>query len=110
LFETSWTHDAEEQTHTFVARFVPDPAAVPVFPTYDLERQARVMEIVRETTGLPVPVVRWWEPDATVAGTPFFVMDRITGQVPPDLMPYNMIGWLTEASAEQRRRLQDASV
>src|SRR5438067_253623 len=48
LFETSWTHDAEEQTHTFVARFVPDPAAVPVFPTYDLERQARVMEIVRE--------------------------------------------------------------
>jgi aminoglycoside phosphotransferase (APT) family kinase protein len=54
--------------------------------------------------------VRWSEPDPAVVGTPFFVMERLVGLVPADLLPYNMIGWLTEASAEERAVLQQATV
>ncbi len=110
LFETAWSDGGHEQRDLLVARLEPDPDAMPVFPSYDLDRQARVMRLVREATGLPVPDVRWSEPHAEPVGAPFFVMSRIEGQVPPDLMPYNMIGWLVDASAEQRATLQRGTV
>lgn len=110
LFETTWSDGARERHEELVARLEPPPDAMPVFPTYDLERQARVMRLVREATGLPAPEVRWSEPDAAAVGAPFFVMTRIEGQVPPDLMPYNMIGWLVDASADQRAVLQRNTV
>jgi aminoglycoside phosphotransferase (APT) family kinase protein len=110
LFETAWSHDGGETSEALVARLAPDPDASPVFPSYDLERQARVMRIVRDATTLPVPEVRWSEPDPAAVGTPFFVMERIGGLVPADFPPYNMIGWLTEASVEQRAALQHATV
>ena len=43
-------------------------------------------------------------------GTPFFVMDRMHGRVPADIPPYVFEGWLLDATPEQRRTLQDASV
>lgn len=33
-------------------------------------------------TAVPVPRVRWYEPDAAILGGPFFVMDEVPGQVP----------------------------
>ena len=53
-------------------------------------------------TELPVPAVRWVEPDAAVLGEPFFVMERVDGDVPPDIPPYDMGGWVLDATAEQR--------
>jgi aminoglycoside phosphotransferase (APT) family kinase protein len=93
-----------------VARLAPLPSAVPVFEHYDLGAQARVMREVRERTEVPVPEVLWVEPDAAAMGTPFFVMRRIEGRIPPDVMPYNFGSWVTEASTDERRRLQDATV
>jgi aminoglycoside phosphotransferase (APT) family kinase protein len=57
-----------------------------------------------------VPTVRWLEPDPAVLGAPFFVMDRVEGRIPPDVMPYTFEGWLLEASPAERRALQDAQV
>jgi aminoglycoside phosphotransferase (APT) family kinase protein len=69
------------------------------------------MQVVRESCPeVPVPRVLWTEPDPSVLGTPFFVMERIDGVVPPDIVPYNFMGWVTEASPEQRRLLQDGTV
>jgi aminoglycoside phosphotransferase (APT) family kinase protein len=52
-----------------------------------------------------------------VLGTPFFLMDRIDGVVPPDVPPYNWGtapdidgNWLADASPEDQRRLQDNTV
>ena len=59
---------------------------------------------------MPVPSVRWLETDATAVGAPFFVMDRVAGRVPPDVMPYPMGSWLSEADPTDQRKLQDASV
>jgi aminoglycoside phosphotransferase (APT) family kinase protein len=55
--------------------------------------------------------VRWIEPTGEVLGTPFFLMDRVEGAVPPDVLPYNFgDNWLFDAPAEQQRRLQDSTV
>jgi aminoglycoside phosphotransferase (APT) family kinase protein len=110
LFEARWRDGAAEQTGEFVARVEPDPGDCPVFPVYDLESQFELMRQVRRLSRVPVPRVRWLERDPSHLGAPFFVMDRVAGRVPPDVMPYTFGSWLSEAPPEERRALQDASV
>src|SRR4051812_23942626 len=55
----------------FVLRRPPATDAFPLFPRYDLARQVTAMRLVAERTSVPVPVVRHFEPDATVLGAPF---------------------------------------
>ena len=84
---------------------------VPVFPDYALQDQYDAMRIVGERTEVPVPTVGLFEPTGEVLGTPFFLMDRIDGVVPPDVLPYNFgDNWLADASPEDQRRLQDNTV
>ncbi len=94
----------------FVLRLEPTDDAVPVFPTYDLDAQQQVIRLVAEHTEAPVPVVRWYESDRGVLGGTFFVMDRIDGLVPPDVLPYTMDGYVLEMDGPVRRRMQDATV
>jgi len=110
LVDAEWDHDGDRRPHALVARVAPDTSDIPVFPTYDLTRQYRAMQLVGQHTDVPVPRVRWLEEDPEVLGGEFFVMDRVDGRVPPDVMPYTMEGWLLDASPDDRRRLQDASV
>ena len=110
LFDATWRDGAATRSGSFVARLAPDPRDVPVFPSYDLEMQYRVLELVAANSDVPVPRVRWLELDPEPLGTPFFVMDRVEGRVPPDVMPYTMGSWLLEADPADQRRLQDASV
>jgi aminoglycoside phosphotransferase (APT) family kinase protein len=111
LFDATWRDGTTRVEHALVARIAPDPVNVPVFPTYDLGRQATTMQVVRDRCpDVPVPRVLWSEADPGVLGSPFFVMERVDGIVPPDILPYNFMSWLTEASPEERRRLQDSTV
>jgi aminoglycoside phosphotransferase (APT) family kinase protein len=97
--------------HRLVVRVAPDLTDVPVFPSYDLTRQFELIRAVGEQTTVPVPQVFWNEPSDGPLGAPFFVMSRIDGIVPPDMMPYNFgSSWLFDASADEQRRLQDATV
>ncbi|RII19391.1 putative aminoglycoside phosphotransferase [Streptomyces sp. YIM 130001] len=92
-------------------RLAADPAAYTVFPEYDLGRQYRLMAEVARTTTLPVPAVQWYEPDPGPLGAPFFVMERVEGRVPPDVMPYTYEGnWLHSASDAQRAALERATI
>ena len=108
LLTVEW--DNGGQRERLVARLCPDAAAVPVFPTYDLEKQFRVMQLVGERSPVPVPPMRWYEPSDEWVGAPFLVMGYIDGRVPPDVMPYVFGSWLTEATPEQRKALQHATV
>lgn len=110
LFDATWTDGSGQGDHALVARVEPDLGDVPVFPTYDLELQFRVMELVGSQSNVPVPTTRWYEPDPGPLGAPFFVMDRIEGRVPSDMPPYIMEGWLLDAAADKQRTLQDTSV
>lgn len=111
LFTAGWTQDGERQRARLVARIAPQPGDVPVFPAYDIPRQFATLALVAQCTPVPVPRLRWCEPEPMALGSPFFVMDRVDGRVPPDLLPYNFgDSWLFHADPAERRQLQDATV
>jgi aminoglycoside phosphotransferase (APT) family kinase protein len=111
ILDAAWTQDGQQHLGEYVARVAPSSEDLPVFPNYALQDQYDAMKTVGELTDVPVPAVRWMEPTGEVLGTPFFLMDRIDGVVPQDVLPYNFgDNWLHDASREDQRRLQDSSV
>jgi aminoglycoside phosphotransferase (APT) family kinase protein len=111
ICRVTWHQDGGERTERLVARVAPAEQDVPVFPSYRLDHQYRVMREVAELTSVPVPPVRWTETTGGVLGTPFFLMDHIEGSVPPDVLPYTLGGnWLFDAPPAEQRRLQEATV
>ena len=112
LFTARWTHDGEPHEARYVARIEPELDKVPVFPTYDLEMQFRVMSLVGDATDVAVPAALWFEEDAEVIGAPFFVMARVDGEVPRDVLPYTFPdpNWVLDATPEQRSRMQRSAV
>jgi aminoglycoside phosphotransferase (APT) family kinase protein len=97
-------------TRECVARIEPDATTYPVFPTYDLAKQFRVLQLLAEQSAVPVPEMLWYEGDRTAVGSTFFVMSRVDGEVPPDVMPYPMGSWLYDATVADQERLQRNSV
>ncbi|MFJ5262698.1 phosphotransferase family protein [Streptomyces sp. NPDC088387] len=94
-----------------VLRLAADPAAYTVFPEYDMTRQYRTLRLVAEHSDVPVPRVLWLEEDPEPLGAPFFVMERVEGRVPPDVMPYTYEGnWLHAATDAEREELEAASI
>ena len=69
------------------------------------------MQLVATETDVPVPRPLWLEPDAAAIGAPFFVMERVDGRVPPDLMPYTFgDNWLFDATRDEQATLQQSSI
>jgi aminoglycoside phosphotransferase (APT) family kinase protein len=111
VLDASWTENGDRRDGEFIARVAPTAEDVPVFPAYRLQDQFDAMRLAAAYSDVPVPTVRWMEPTGEVLGTPFFLMDRVDGVVPPDVLPYNFgDNWLFDADAEQQRRLQDSTV
>ncbi len=110
LFDARWHDGTARRAQPLVARVAPATVDVPVFPSYQLDKQFAAIRLVGELTAVPVPSVRWYEGDESHLGAPFFVMDRLEGQVPSDVPPYTFGGWLADADPADRRRLQDAVV
>ena len=110
LFEASWPGEDAGRRGRYVARMAPEPSAVPVFPRYDLPLQFELISRVAGCCQIPLPALRWNEPEGGRLGTPFFVMDHVDGRVPLDNPPYVFSGWVLEAAPEERARLQRASV
>ncbi len=111
LFDAAWTIDGERAERRCVARIEPEMDKIPVFPTYDLAMQFDVMSLVADATNVPVPETLWYEADGSIIGAPFFVMGRIDGVVPPDVLLYTFgDNWAFDAAPEERARLQDSAV
>ncbi|AZG45031.1 phosphotransferase family protein [Gordonia insulae] len=104
--------DAEWEgvAHPLVVRVAPMPESDPVFPSYDLDRQFAIIGHVASSTYVALPSLYWSEPDPARLGAPFFVMGRVDGLVPPDVMPYTFGSWVTEAGAEQRATLAEKTI
>jgi aminoglycoside phosphotransferase (APT) family kinase protein len=106
-----WDEGGQRREEKWVARVAPTTQDVPVFSSYRMDHQFEVIRLVAEKTDIPVPRVRWLEATGSVLGTPFFLMDYVDGQVPPDVMPYTFgNNWFADAPAERQRELQDATV
>lgn len=101
----------EDEPRALVARIAPDPAADPVFMVYDMERQFLTMQMVAEHTDVPVPKVLWLEPGSDAIGVPFFVMERVNGIVPPDVLPYTFgDNWFFDAKLSDQQLLERRAV
>ncbi len=101
----------ENEERAWVARLAPLARDQPVFQHYDLGLQFRLLEILaNDTLSAPVPRPHWLELDDSILGTPFFVMDRIQGRVPPDVPPYPFAGWILDASDDERHELLESTV
>jgi len=102
----SWTAaDGAERRRELVFRLqVPDQQ---LFVAPDALRQARVMSALAGQPGAPVPTIRFTEPDPRVLGAPFYVMDRVRGQVPGDVPSWHRKGWTVDLSPAERARLHD---
>ena len=101
LFTAAWNEDgAAGRPTAWWPASSPPATDYPVFTTYDLDMQFRVMRLVRDHTSVPVPETFWYEPDPTVLGGPFFVMARVDGLVPPDVLPYTFgDNWVFDGDA-----------
>jgi aminoglycoside phosphotransferase (APT) family kinase protein len=102
LFDLTYDADGRRHVEPLVVRLTPDEFHV--FPEYDLARQFHVMRALA-ATDVPVPRVRWLEEDAAVVGSPFFVMDRIAGDIPCEVPPYHVTGFFFDATPARRTRM-----
>ncbi len=111
VVDATWTEAGRRVLHPYVARVAPAAEDVPVFETYALGDQYEAMRLVAAVSDVPVPQVGFMEPTGLVLGTPFFLMDRVDGVIPQDVLPYNFgDNWLHDADPADQRRLQDATV
>jgi aminoglycoside phosphotransferase (APT) family kinase protein len=78
-----------------------------LFPDADFSIQHRILRALREAQGVPVPEVVWVEEKSDALDAPFFVMERIHGDVPAH---FGVGGWLAEAKVEQRRRMWESGI
>lgn len=102
MYDAVWDSGNGPKTTALVVRF--KPTGFPIFPTYDLTIQYRCMERLGPA-GVPVPRMLWLEEDEAAVGSPFYVMERLDGRIPPDRPPYHMEGWLCDAPAAERARI-----
>jgi aminoglycoside phosphotransferase (APT) family kinase protein len=110
LFDISWQEAGETREEACVGRLQPEIER-PVFPSYDLALQYRVMETLSEKTDIPAPIMRGLEEDRSVLGVPFYIMKKTEGRIPTDMPPYNMDGWMMhETTLEQRESLWNAGI
>jgi aminoglycoside phosphotransferase (APT) family kinase protein len=109
LFEAAWQDSGGTRTRRLVARVAPQPADLPLFPSYDLAREYQTMRAVAQLSDAPVPEALWLEPDPAPLGSPFFVMSHVEGQVPSDIV-YLFDSWLARASGAEQREVQDSTI
>ena len=96
-----------------VARLAPAPdSRYPTFPTFDLGFQARVIELVRRRTAVPVPGVVHLERDERPLGVPFLVMHHIDGVVGSDNPPYLLDpeGWFLRGTPDDWHRMEASTL
>jgi aminoglycoside phosphotransferase (APT) family kinase protein/putative sterol carrier protein len=102
LFDVKWKEGRKSFSEGMVLRT--PPRAYPVFPEYALAKQFRVMKTLGETD-VPVPRMFWLEEDAAVLGSPFYVMGKLKGVVPPEFPPYHTFGVYFNATPSQRAKM-----
>lgn len=102
LFDLQYRSGGEATTEKLVLRM--EPQGIPLFSHYDLRPQFRIMKTLADSD-VPVPRMRWFEEDRSLLGSPFYIMDQVSGEVPADNPPYHKEGWLMDQEPVLRRRI-----
>jgi aminoglycoside phosphotransferase (APT) family kinase protein len=107
LFDATWSAAGREHHEGFVMRVA---NSRPLYIESDIEMHAKVYEALADVEGVPVPRVYGYEGDTSLLGAPFFVMERIEGEVPRDLPHWAAEGFIIDASPDRRRKMWDNAV
>lgn len=102
LFGVALGEPGREREERLVLRLM--PAGSPVFPEYDLGKQFRILECLRDS-GVPVPEVLWFEENQGVIGCPFYIMRAVEGAIPSEIPPYHAFGFCPAISPAERQKL-----
>lgn len=102
LFDMEWEESGEKKSMGVVLRAAPWGQGS--FPEYDLGLQFRIMKILYPTK-VPVAKMLWLEEDPAIIGVPFFLMEKLEGDVPQDYPSYHGSGMYFEATPEQRAKM-----
>ncbi len=106
LVHTDCLADGIERVEDLVLRL---DAPLPLFPDDDVIRQARILHALA-ASDIPVPAVRFVEPDPRVLGRPFLVTEHVVGRIPGDDPPYQLVGWLADAPPDDQARVQHGAL
>ena len=99
VFSASWAENGRATTRGMCLR--KDPGVGLLRELSCLRQQYRVLQALEATT-LPTPKVYWYEEDSTLLDGPFFVMEKIEGEVPN---PWSEGGKKAYAEAARRGKL-----
>jgi aminoglycoside phosphotransferase (APT) family kinase protein len=99
MFDARWSAAGREREEGFVVRIASDD---PLYTEADIEVHHDTYAALADVEDVPVPRVYGYEPDAGLIGAPFFVMERMHGQVPGDSPHWNTEGFVIDASPEER--------
>ncbi len=99
IFYANWNEDGHPVRRGFCLR--KDPGSGLLRELSDLKEQFRVIKAL-EATPAPTPRAYWYEEDTTLLGGPFFVMEKVEGEVPN---PWSRPGKQFYAEAARRGRL-----
>ena len=100
IFDVNWRDGGGSQSNSYAARLRPAGGKL-VFPEYDLSLQYRSMQNLLGK--VPVPKLYGLETDESVIGQPFYIMEKLSGIVPPDMPPMHMGGWVAEQTTPAQR-------
>ncbi|MAT50345.1 MAG: phosphotransferase [Porticoccaceae bacterium] len=98
----AYSEAGHQREDRLVVRFLPDYL---LFLGTDLEVQWRFCEALRQHSSIPAPAILGVENDPAVLGQPFYVMERVSGEVASQSPNYNLEGWITELPVPQRTEL-----
>lgn len=108
LFVTVELREQQLSRRELVVRL--KPHSYRLFLRDNFRAQFHLLDYLGRHTEVAVPTVHFFEPDPAIVGVPFFVMDRVAGDIPPDYPPFHAQGFLYEATVEQRRKLWDSAL
>jgi aminoglycoside phosphotransferase (APT) family kinase protein len=93
----------KESHERWVVQIAPDPKTA-LFKDNAIARSFRVQRELG-ALGLPVPKMLWLCEDPHLLGEPFYVMEHVSGLVPPDRPAYHKAGWFFEASSSEQAEI-----
>ena len=99
LLDLNWARNGHPQSQPLVLRI--ESREPGTFPEYDISVQYRCMERLAGST-VPVPALFGYETSDALLGAPFYLMERIDGQVPNENPLYHIEGWMHELSPDRR--------
>jgi len=103
FFDVRWNEQGRSQERSLVAHLKPRPE-VQVFPDCDPAREYRIMSLLGKTD-VAVPRMFGYEPDSSMIGSPFYLMERIEGRLFIENPPYHIQGWVADSTPQDREAM-----